>query len=101
MFTRANDPNPFALFAMFAISCLGTTLTTIVTVKKRMALAGVNHIGAVNSAYTVMLFIGQAIGGKFVVPFLANDFTQASLFIAAFYLLFAATGALILKKIET
>jgi len=94
----ATDPTPVNLLLMFALNCIGTTLTSIVTGTKRMEVAGSKNIGAVNSAYTVMLFAGQAIGASLVVPNLASGFERTCIAIALTYFVFGIVGAIVLGK---
>ncbi len=76
-------PNPFIIAGMFFLSCIGSAARNVSSGSLRVSRVAKDQLGRVNTVYSSLLYLGQAIGGVFIVNAVQNNMQSAVLLILA------------------
>lgn len=88
--------SPAWVFAlMFAFNCVASVGVNVASGALRTARIPKEQIGKANTAITLLLFLGQMLGGALLVPLAGRLFTK-SLYIIAVIFIIASLGSFIL-----
>lgn len=90
--------DPFVMAAMFLLACIGSAARNVSSGSLRVSRVPKALIGRVNTAYSALLYAGQAFGGFVIVKAVQNDLSTAALSILACFAAASAVSFLLLPS---
>jgi hypothetical protein len=91
-------PNPFLMALMFLFSCIGSNMRNVSSGTLRVTRIPKHLIGRVNTIYSSLLYIGQSIGGFFLVKTVQQDLNMAMISILVCLLVGSIFSLFVLPK---
>jgi hypothetical protein len=93
-------PNPFVIAVMFLLACIGSAARNVSSGSLRVSRVPKALIGRVNTAYSSLLYAGQAVGGFVIVKAVQNDLSTAALAILACFAAASVVSFILLPSVR-
>ncbi len=77
--------SPFWIAGVFLFSCIGAAIRSVSSGSIRVKRVSKKEMGRVNTIYSALLYIGQSIGGVFIVSAMQNNISQGIFLILGSY----------------
>ena len=92
-------PHPVSFTILYLIACLSSNLRNVTTAKLRSSERVKKEIHArLNTFYVVLIYLGQVIGGLFVIPVFGKNLSEGSLVAVGTFIISAIFAYVLLPK---